>query len=200
VADGETIFLDASSTALALARHLMRAPRNELTIVTNSPAVAYEIAGESIHVVVTPGELDQHMRLLAGRWTVEFIATLNFQVAFVSAAGITLEHGLTTARRQVADVITAARASAGRVVGLLDSSKFGRASLLSIMPVEETDAIVTDSGLPAEEARRYDDAGIALEVAGREPRGAERTGAGAAAAAAAAAPGNGDVPGPPAAR
>ncbi|HEX8104559.1 MAG TPA: DeoR/GlpR family DNA-binding transcription regulator [Solirubrobacteraceae bacterium] len=179
VADGETVFLDASSTALALARQLMRAPRNELTVVTNSPAVAYEIAGESIHVVVTPGELDQHMRLLAGRWTVEFIATLNFAVAFVSAAGVTLEHGLTTARRPVADVITAARASAGRVVGLLDSSKFGRASLLSIMPVEEADAIITDAGLPDDVARSYRDAGIPLEVAAREPRRAESAGAAA---------------------
>ncbi|MDQ3740809.1 MAG: DeoR/GlpR family DNA-binding transcription regulator, partial [Actinomycetota bacterium] len=155
VVDGETVFLDASSTALALARRLMREPRNELTVVTNSPAIAFEIVGESMHVVVTPGELDQHMRLLAGRWTAEFLANLNFAVAFVSAAGVTLEEGLTTARRPVADVITAARASARRTVALLDASKFGRASLLSIMRAEEADALVTDPGLPADVAARY---------------------------------------------
>jgi DeoR family fructose operon transcriptional repressor len=166
VADGETVFLDASSTALALARELMKAPPKELTLVTNSPAIAHEIVGDSIHVVVTPGELDQHMRLLAGRWTVEFLGHLNFAVAFVSAAGITLEHGLTTSRRPLADVINAAGGSARRVVALLDASKFGRASLLTIMRAEEADAIVTDPDLPADVVQRYRAAGIRLDVAG----------------------------------
>ena len=165
VADGETVFLDASSTALALARQLMKAPPNELTLVTNSPAIAQEILAESIHVVVTPGELDQHMRLLAGRWTVEFLAHLNFAVAFVSAAGITIEQGLTTSRRPLADVNNAARGSARRVIALLDASKFGRASLLTIMRAEEADAVVTDPELPANVVRRYRAAGIHLEVA-----------------------------------
>lgn len=169
VTGGSTVFLDASSTAFALARQLMQAPPTELTVVTNSPAIAHEMAAESIHVVVTPGELDQHMRLLAGRWTVEFLANLNFAVAFVSAAGITLEEGLTTSRRPVADVITAARASARRTVALLDASKFGRASLLSIMRGQDADAIVTDPELPRHDVERFRGAGINLEVATQEP-------------------------------
>ena len=59
-------------------------PPNELTLVTSSPAIAYEMQAEPVHVVVAPGELDQHMRMLAGRWTVEFLSQLNFDVAFVS--------------------------------------------------------------------------------------------------------------------
>jgi DeoR family fructose operon transcriptional repressor len=165
VPDGSTVFLDASTTGLAVARHLMKTPPRELTLVTNSPAIANEMMAEWIHVVVTPGELDQPMRMLAGRWTVEFIASLNFAVAFVSAAGITIEEGLTTSRRPVADVVTAARASARRVVALLDASKFGRASLLSIMRLDELDAIVTDSGLPAEVAERYRGTGVELAIA-----------------------------------
>ena len=70
VAPGSTMFLDSSSSALALARRLVDDPPNELTLVTSSPAIAYEAQAEPIHVVVAPGELDQHMRMLAGRWTV----------------------------------------------------------------------------------------------------------------------------------
>ena len=66
VTSGSTVFLDASSTALALARRLMEDPPNELTLVTNSPAIAYEVIAEPMHVVVCPGELDQHMRMIAG--------------------------------------------------------------------------------------------------------------------------------------
>ncbi|HZH24082.1 MAG TPA: DeoR/GlpR family DNA-binding transcription regulator [Solirubrobacteraceae bacterium] len=165
---GATIFLDASSTALALARRLVEDPPNEITLVTNSPAIAYEVRAEALHVVVCPGELDQHMRMLAGRWTVEFLSELNFAVAFVSAAGVTLDQGLTTARRPLADVVNAAREGAERSVGLIDASKFGRAALLSIARAQDLDVIVTDPGLAAAVASRYRAAGVRLEIANQE--------------------------------
>jgi DeoR/GlpR family transcriptional regulator of sugar metabolism len=164
VSAGSTIFLDASSSVLCLARRLMDDPPNELTLVTSSPAIAYEMQAEPVHVVVTPGELDQHMRMIAGRWTVEFVSQLNFDVAFVSAAGLTLEEGLTTSRRPLADVINAARSNAKRAVALIDASKFGRASLLTIMGAADPDLIITDAGLPADVATAYDAAGVHLEI------------------------------------
>jgi DeoR/GlpR family transcriptional regulator of sugar metabolism len=164
VSPGSTVFMDASSSALCLARRLMEDPPNELTLVTSSPAIAYEVRAEPVHVVVTPGELDQHMRMIAGRWTVEFVSQLNFDVAFVSAAGLTLEEGLTTSRRPLADVVNAARGAAQRTIALIDATKFGRASLLTIMRADDPDLIITDSALPAEVAEAYDAAGVHLET------------------------------------
>jgi DeoR/GlpR family transcriptional regulator of sugar metabolism len=164
VTPGSTIFLDASSSVLALARRLMEDPPNELTLVTSSPAIAYEMQAEPVHVVVTPGELDQHMRMIAGRWTVEFVSQLNFDLAFVSAAGLTLDEGLTTSRRPLADVVNAARSAAKRTVALIDATKFGQASLLTIMNATDPDLIITDSALPADVAKAYDAAGVHLET------------------------------------
>ena len=164
VRPGSTIFLDASSTALALARRLMDDPPNELTLVTNSPAIAFELMAEPIHVVICPGELDQHMRMLAGRWTVEFIGDLNFDTAFVSAAGLTLDAGLTTSRRPLADVVNAACAAAGSTVWLIDSTKFGRASLVTIVPAQKVDLIVSDDGLDERVAEQYRTEGVRLEI------------------------------------
>jgi DeoR family fructose operon transcriptional repressor len=168
VTDASTIFLDASSTALALARRLVEDPPNQLTVVTNSPAIAYEVQSLAMHVIVAPGELDQHMRMLAGRWTVEFIGGLNFAVAFVSCAGVTLEQGLTTSRRPLAEVVQAAMANAESAVGMIDSSKFGRASLLTMASPQDLDAIVTDAGLDDATAEEYRLAGVRLEIAGGE--------------------------------
>jgi DeoR/GlpR family transcriptional regulator of sugar metabolism len=164
VSPGSTIFLDASSSTLALARRLMDDPPNELTLVTNSPAIAFELMAEPIHVVVCPGELDQHMRMLAGRWTVEFIGDLNFDTAFVSSAGVTIDAGLTTSRRPLADVVNAARAAASHTVGLIDSTKFGRASLVTIAPAHDVDLIVTDDGLDESVAEQYRTEGVRLEI------------------------------------
>jgi DeoR/GlpR family transcriptional regulator of sugar metabolism len=164
VTPGSTVFLDASSSTLCLARRLMEDPPNELTLVTSSPAIAYEMQAEPVHVVVAPGELDQHMKMIAGRWTVEFVSQLNFDTAFISAAGLTLDEGLTTARRPLADVVNAARAAAKRTVALIDASKFGRASLLTIMGASDPDLIITDPALPADIANAYDAAGVHLET------------------------------------
>jgi DeoR family fructose operon transcriptional repressor len=161
---GSTIFVDASPCTLTLARLLSADPPSALTLVTNSPAIAHEVIAEQVHVVVCPGELDQNLRVLAGRWTVEFLQELNFDVAFVSAAGVTLDAGLTTSRQPLSDVLNAARAAAARTVGLIDSSRFGRSALLSIVPAQELDLIVTDSGLDPALAADYRAAGVALEI------------------------------------
>jgi DeoR/GlpR family transcriptional regulator of sugar metabolism len=161
---GSTIFLDASTSVLALARRLLDEPPSTLTLVTNSPAIAHEAIAEQVHVVVCPGELDQHLRMLAGRWTVDFLHELNFDVAFVSATGVTLEAGLTTSRRPLADVLNAARAAAARTVGLIDATKFGRAALVSIVRAQELDLILTDSGLDEPVAEEYRTAGVRLEI------------------------------------
>jgi DeoR family fructose operon transcriptional repressor len=161
-----TIYIDASSTGLALAQALAADPPGPLTLVTNSPAIAFELTADQIHVIVAPGEVDQHMRLIAGRWAIEFLAALHIDVAFLSAAGVTLEQGLTTARRPLADVVNAARAVAGQTVALIDSSKFGRRSLLNICRPQELDLLIVDSGLAAEELDAYRRAGVSIEAAG----------------------------------
>ena len=164
IADGTTIFVDASSTGLALAYQLQQRPPADLTLVTTSPAIALGLTAESIHVIVAPGDLDQHMRVLTGRWTVEFIGQLHTETAFISAAGLTLHHGLTTSRQPLADTLNAARASAARTVALLDSSKFGRVSLLTAMPVQDIDLIVTDDEVPGDALEELREAGVPVDV------------------------------------
>jgi DeoR family fructose operon transcriptional repressor len=49
-------------------------------------------------------------------------------------------------------------------VGLIDATKFGRASLVSIAPARELDLIVTDDGLEETVAEEYEAAGVRLEI------------------------------------
>ena len=69
-----------------------------------------------------------------------------------------------TSRRPLADVLNAARDAAGRTVGLIDSTKFGRAALVTIADAQELDLIVTDSGLEPAAAEEYRAAGVRLEI------------------------------------
>jgi DeoR/GlpR family transcriptional regulator of sugar metabolism len=176
VEDGSTIFVDSSTTCLALARHLERYPPHALTLVTNSPAIVLQLHAQSIHIVVTPGEVDQTLRMIGGRWAVEFLGGLNIETAFVSAGGVTLEQGLTTTRRALADTLHAAAASSKRTIGLIDSTKFGLSALLSIARLAELDALIVDDGLPPDTIAAYGDAGVNLIVASRRTAATSATG------------------------
>ena len=121
-------------------------------------------------MIVPPGELNQHMRVLTGRWTVDFLVELNIAMAFISAAGITLEHGLTTSRSALADTLNAAaecRAEEGRAAGLDEVQT--RSSLLTVRSAQSLDLIITDDGLDPEIVEEFRAAGVNLVVAERGP-------------------------------
>jgi DeoR family fructose operon transcriptional repressor len=102
--------------------------------------------------------------MLTGRWTIDFLAGLTFATAFISAAGITLGHGLTTARSGIADTLNTAADSAERVVGLMDSTKFERSSLMTIRSATALELIITDDGLDPGVAAAFRAAGVNLQV------------------------------------
>jgi DeoR/GlpR family transcriptional regulator of sugar metabolism len=165
IEDGSTIFIDASSTGLALAHAIELRPPADLTLVTNSPAIALGLSATSVQVIVAPGELDQHRRVLTGRWTTDFLSQLTFAAAFVSAAGISLRHGLTTSRSGLADTLNTAADSAERVIGLMDSTKFERSSLLTIRSAAALDLIITDDRIDPAVAAEFRAAGVSLQIA-----------------------------------
>src|SRR5918994_300713 len=132
--------------AFALAHRLEEEPAEDLTIVTTSPAIALGLDAGTARVIVAPGEVDLRMRAIADGWTVDFLRRITVDTAFVSGTGFDLEHGLTTARRPLADALVAVRASADRVVALVDASKLGRAAMVSMIAAADLDAIVVDAG------------------------------------------------------
>jgi DeoR family fructose operon transcriptional repressor len=166
IEDDSTIFIDSSTTCAALATALAARSVRSLTLVTNSPAIAAEFDHDNVHLIVTPGEVNQDLRMIGGRWTVEFLSQLNFATGFVSSLGLTAEAGLTTAQRNVADVLRAVRRVSTRCIGLLDSSKYGVRSLLPALAVDELDALITDADLPEVDRAELRDAGAHLEIAG----------------------------------
>lgn len=166
VEEGSTTFIDASTTCAAFAASLAGSPVRSLTLVTNSPAISAEFEHEGVHVIVAPGEVDQNLRMIGGRWTVEFLAKLNFSTSFISAIGISPELGLSTAQRNIADVLGVVRRVSRRTVGLIDSSKYGVESLLPVARVDELDAVIIDDGLPDDRRIELREAGANLVIAG----------------------------------
>jgi DeoR/GlpR family transcriptional regulator of sugar metabolism len=160
------IFVDASTTCLVAAREIERRTGGNLTLVTTSPAVLRTFNSSSIRVIAVPGELDPVLRAIVGPWAVEFLEGLNLDVALISGVGITLEDGLTTSHRQLADLLKQVVRRSKAVYILIDSSKFGHTALLHIVHPREVAGVITDSGLDPLVVAAYRDRGVHLTLAG----------------------------------
>ena len=159
------IFVDASTTCLFAAREIERRASGNLTIVTTSPAVLRGFAATGIRVVAAPGELDLTLRAILGPWTLEFLAGLNIQTALISGVGLTLEAGLTTTHRGLADLLRQVARRSHQAYILIDSSKFGRTALLPIVDPWEVDGVITDAAIDPAVAEAYRARGVKLIIA-----------------------------------
>ena len=87
---------------------------------------------------------------------------LVIDLAFLGTNGISPERGLTTPDPAVAAVKAAAAQASRRRVLLADSTKFGVDSFCRFARVQDLEAIVTDDGLPVEDADAYAALGVRM--------------------------------------
>lgn len=164
VRPGETVILDAGSTALAMALALP-ADLRDVLVVTSGLDIALTLHAHSgISVMVTGGRLKEGGRnarapSLVAPFGTLVLEQLNTDCAYVCCAGIDAERGFTNADFDEVGIKRAMIASARRVVMLGDSGKIGHVAGARIAHCREATALITDDGAkPADVA--------ALEAAG----------------------------------
>jgi DeoR/GlpR family transcriptional regulator of sugar metabolism len=152
VVDGESIAFDASTTALAVARHLnARGGWAHLTVLTNGLRIASELAGRHGVTVAMPGGFVRWEALsVVGGLGDDVFRKVNVQKAFLGAAGFTLENGLTDATEEEAQIKRFMAEAAREVIAIVDSSKWGRASFATFCKTSMLTAVVSDDGAPTD--------------------------------------------------
>lgn len=150
VIDGESIALDASTTALAMARSLKaRGSWVHLTVITNGLRIASELAGHHGITVAMPGGFVRSEALsVVGPLGSGLLERVNIQKAFMGAAGFTLETGLSDATDEEAQIKRLIVGSAREVVALIDHTKWGRSAFATFCPTDMLTAVVTDAEAP----------------------------------------------------
>ncbi len=159
----ETVYLDAGSTCLELARLL--AGRSDLTIVTNSLPAIVELAGRGPRVVVVGGELRDLSRAIVGPLTRPILEQLFVDHAMMGTFGLSLEAGLTTSDVAEAYTKELVLSRARHVVLLVDSSKVGTRSFAHAGHLSQLDTIVTDRALDEAAMAELERAGVDVLVA-----------------------------------
>lgn len=163
----DSILLDASSTALALA-HALRS-RKELRDVTVIPTgvwTAIELMGcQNINVLLPGGYLRHTSGSIMGLPTNDFLKDLIIQKAFLGAWGISFENGLTDTNLLEIELKKFVVSKINEVIILLDGSKFNQSGLASYAGLEKISKIITDSSAPAEQVDKFRQAGTEVLIA-----------------------------------
>lgn len=149
VANGDAVFLDASSTALTLAHALRQ--RRDLTILTHSLVVAQSMLdAPGVTVVMTGGTLQRETVSLMGTDGQAILRKYNLKTGFFGAHGLSFPEGLTDVSAGEAEVKRQVVAMCRQVVALIDATKWGRVGPASFARPEDLHVIVTDAQAPAE--------------------------------------------------
>jgi DeoR/GlpR family transcriptional regulator of sugar metabolism len=163
VANGDAIFLDSSSTALAIVQHLKH--HRHLTIITNSLAVPQEILDTpGIRVVMPGGSFQRETASLIGTDGLDMLRKFNIQKGFFGAHGLNLPEGLTDVSAEEAEVKRVLVGMCRQVIAILDATKWGRVGLASFAQPEEITRIITDAGAPADLVEQVHRSGIDVRI------------------------------------
>src|SRR5438105_4801968 len=161
---GDTIILSPGTTTMEVARHI--AGLRNVTVITSAVNIAAQLAGDpEIDVIVTGGHLRGTTYALVGSLAEENLRGLHVNKLFLGGNGLTVEHGLTTPDLSVATTDRALLRSAERVIVTVDHSKIGRATLCQTAPIDQIHALATDNGIPEDQRRAFERAGIDVIVA-----------------------------------
>ena len=149
VNDGDSILLDASSTAYYLARAL--SGRNKLRVMTNGFEVARELAQNASNtVILIGGVVNNDSSSVTGLLSEQIIAEMHIEKAFFSCSGFSLERGMTEVHFAEAQLKRKAIESSRQVIALIDSTKFGKEDLTPFARIDQITHLMTDEGLSAE--------------------------------------------------
>jgi DeoR/GlpR family transcriptional regulator of sugar metabolism len=163
VTNGDAIFLDSSSTALAIAQHFKN--HRHLTIVTNSLAVAQEMLNApGVTVVMPGGTLRRETASLIGINDLEMLRQFNIQKGFFGAHGLNIPEGLTDVSAGEADVKRPLVALCRQVIAVLDATKWGRVGLASFARLDELDCVITDAQAPSDLVQQVRSWGVEVEL------------------------------------
>ncbi len=164
VREGHCIFLDGSSTAFILAKHLKNKER--ITVITNGLYTALELKeNPNINVILTGGVMCPKSASMEGLLGKDLITQINADIAFVSAKGFSLKEGLTDFNVYESELKKLMLSRVKKIVALVDYSKLDNISTASFVKPEQIDILITDANIPPQLLQEYKNAGLNMKVA-----------------------------------
>ena len=138
-----SVFIDSSSTALALAE---RMDLSFKTVVTNNLQTALQLTKkENVHLFFIGGNIGYSSISTTGSWTVRQINEFSFDLMLLSCTAIIDEEVYERSLEQREIKLAAFQRSKKRIL-LVDSSKFTAKATHKLANLEDFDFVITEKG------------------------------------------------------
>lgn len=142
--DGQTIFIDAGSTNLAVAHALPHDLR--LTVVTNAPAVAMALSTQPNHsVIVLGGQLDPAKGACLGPQTIREATQIFADLLILGACGVDSAMGVTALDAAEAEVKRTLLAQSSLLVIAATSDKLGTVAPFKVADPSRIDHLIVEA-------------------------------------------------------
>lgn len=164
IEDGDTIFLDAGTTVLELARILDK----NVIVVTNDPLIAAElIEHKSVTLYCTGGLLQRgnNSYVFIGPDAVQFISRYRTAKCFLACSALSLTFGLMVFSGIEAEIKKEIVRATDQVICMADSSKFNKTAFSSYLPLKDMDVCITDYGADPQALKVLEQNGVRVEIA-----------------------------------
>jgi len=144
IENGDHIMLDASSTAVFIAKELKS--KKNLTIITTSIEILLELVDVSgWRVMGTGGTMKEGNLSFIGPHSEQMLENYHVDKAIVSCKGIDMKRGFTDSNEADAHIKKVILDSANTRILVADSTKFERVSFSKSCDIEDIDIFVTDT-------------------------------------------------------
>lgn len=141
VQEGDSIFLDASSTVYAMADYL----EVPVTVVTNNISVCMKFKEkEQIDVILVGGILRKSAMSLVGIEAMRMLKNYYVDKAFLSSKAVDRLHGISDATGEEAEMKKAMIESSGEVYFLMDHYKLGSRAFYHVCGLEKVTELIVD--------------------------------------------------------
>ncbi|MCF3944537.1 DeoR/GlpR family DNA-binding transcription regulator [Oceanobacillus alkalisoli] len=162
IEDQQCILLDASSTALALARKINESSMR-LTVVTSGIQSALELKDNpAITVILVGGVVTNGSTSIEGKLGVSILDHVNIDIMFTSASGYTVENGLTDFNLYEVELKREMVKRSKKIVAIIDYSKIGKTSSSVFATTDEIDVLISEKQISTSIAKNLQDNNITV--------------------------------------
>jgi DeoR/GlpR family transcriptional regulator of sugar metabolism len=143
---GRSVFLDAGTTIMCLARLL---DDDNYSILTNGLNIAVELVKKNrISVVVLGGQVGRNSLSASGPYADSFVENINIDIAFMASSGFSLESGFTVGNIYECELKRKIVKRARKVILLMDTSKINKNLPFTYGTLKDIDVWITEKPLP----------------------------------------------------
>ncbi|WP_313133924.1 DeoR/GlpR family DNA-binding transcription regulator [Anaerocolumna sp.] len=143
--NGDSIFLDASTTALFIAKSIREM---RLTVLTNSLKVINLLTDSpNIRLISIGGLFNSNNMSFIGRSALSSLESYYVDKTFMSCRSLSQTHGVTDSNEAMSEIRQKLLKRSNKIYVVADYSKFDKTSFISICGFEDIDGVITDKQL-----------------------------------------------------